>query len=197
MPRFTARIFLPRQLAAVLLTTLLLSCTRLMHSPAGTPGDIAYAQQLWTVLAQEQMVGKHAKLLQPFIGAARPHGAVLEVDSRMITVAGHNGFVIVKKNYRGNQLSVDDVIKDRAKYLSSISVMFQREAGYDRDNQNWFWVQYQPDGQLTTLHRMGMEIAMAGRMMKGDTPDKNQGCIYCHRSAGGGDYIFYPEITLP
>jgi len=42
-----------------------------------------------------------------------------------------------------------------------------------------------------------MEIAIAGTMIKGATPDKSRGCIYCHRSAGGGDYIFYPNITIP
>lgn len=75
--------------------------------------------------------------------------------------------------------------------------MFQRAAGYDSDNKDWFWVQYLPDGRLATVRKMGMEIAMAGTMIKGATPDKSRGCIYCHRSAGGGDYIFYPNITIP
>lgn len=143
------------------------------------------------------MVGEHAKALKPFIGAARPHGWVLEVESRTVTVAGHSGFVVVKKNYQGRDLRVADVERNRAKYLSAISVMFQREVGYDTENQNWFWVQYQSDGQLAVMHKMGMEMAMAGKMIKGATPDKNRGCIYCHSSAGGGDYIFYPEITIP
>jgi hypothetical protein len=115
----------------------------------------------------------------------------------MVRVNDHNGFAIVKKNYQGNHLSVADVEKDRARLLSSISVMFQREAGYDPENKNWFWVQYQPGGQLFTMRKMGMKIAMAGKLMKGTSPDKNRGCIYCHSSAGGGDYIFYPDISIP
>ncbi|WP_132971569.1 cytochrome P460 family protein [Thiogranum longum] len=138
-----------------------------------------------------------AKVLKPFIGAARPHGWVLEVDSGMVEVAGHRGFVVVKKNYEGSHISVADVEKDRAKYLVSISVMFKREAGYDPEDKDWFWAQYQPDGKLVVMRKMGMKVAMAGRLMKGSTPDKNRGCIYCHSSAGGGDYIFYPDITVP
>ncbi len=143
------------------------------------------------------MVGRQAKALKPFIGAARPHGWVLEVDSGTVDVSGHVGFVVVKKNYKGSHISVADVERDRAKYLDSISVMFRREAGYDMDNQNWFWAQYRPDGRLAVMRKMGMKVAMAGRMMKGATPDENRGCIYCHSSAGGGDYIFYPDITAP
>ncbi len=104
---------------------------------------------------------------------------------------------MVKKNYRGNRLTVAEVEKDRARYLDSISVMFKREAGYDSADKDWFWAQYQPDGQLALMRKMGMRMAMAGKLIKGVTPDKNRGCIYCHSSAGGGDYIFYPEITLP
>jgi len=189
-----ARLLLP--LVAVMLM-LIVSCARLLHSPAGTPDDIQYAQHLWSILEQEHMVGNNAKALMPFIGAARPHGWVLEVESRMLRVGDHNGFVVVKKNYRGNNISVADVEMDRARYLESVSVMFQRAAGYDPENMNWFWTQYQPDGQLFTMRKMGMKIAMAGKLVKGASPDKNRGCIYCHSSAGGGDYIFYPDITLP
>ncbi|VAW78420.1 hypothetical protein MNBD_GAMMA13-235 [hydrothermal vent metagenome] len=194
---FRLPVLLMRTLAGAILIVLSLSCARLMHSSAGTPNDIQYAQQLWLHLEQEQMVGSHAKALIPFIGAARPHGWVLEVESRMLQVGDHSGFVVVKKNYRGDQLSVADVEKERAKYLDSISVMFQRENGYDTDNKNWFWVQYQPDGQLSTMRKMGMKIAMAGKLIKAASPDKNRACIYCHSSAGGGDYIFYPDIVLP
>ncbi len=183
--------------SSVIFIVLIASCTGSMHSPAGTPDDIKYAQHLWSVLKQERMVGDSAKALVPFIGAARPHGWVLEVESGMLQVGDHNGFVVVKKNYQGSNLSVADVERDRAKYLDSISVMFQRAAGYDTENRNWFWVQYQPDGQLFTMRKMGMKITMAGKLMKGASPDKNRGCIYCHSSAGGDDYIFYPDIVLP
>ena len=188
---------LAQSLAGVVCITLMVSCTSLVNRPAGTADDIAYAGQLWSVLEQEHMVGRQARALKPFIGAARPHGWVLEVESGTVNVAGHNGFVVVKKNYEGSHISVEDVERDRAKYLVSISVMFKREAGYDPEDKDWFWAQYQPGGQLVIMRKMGMKVAMAGRVMKGATPDKNRGCIYCHSSAGGGDYIFYPDITVP
>ena len=194
---FRIPVLMLRPLAGVVLITLSVSCASLLHGPAGTPDDIQYAQRLWSVLEQEHMVGNNAKALTPFIGAARPHGWVLELESRMVRVGNHSGFVVVKKNYQGKHLAVADVERDRAKYLDSISIMFQRAAGYDPENKDWFWVQYQPDGQLFTMRKMGMKIAMAGKIMKGSSPDKNRGCIYCHSSAGGGDYIFYPEITIP
>ena len=192
-----------RRMTAVLFTILLLSaCASLLNLPAGKPADVDEARQLWLVLEQEHMVGEHAELLKPFIGAARPHGWVLEVDSRVIQVGRHRGFVVVKKNYNGDTLSdkptIAEVEKDRRRYLKAITIMFKREPGYDPDNQNWFWAKYHPDGRLFSMHKMGMTIAMAGRLMKGGTsPDRNRGCIYCHSSAGGGDYIFYPDIVPP
>ena len=199
MPEYNRRCHRLTRLSLVPLSlaVLLGACATLINAPAGTPADIDYAQQLWSVLAQERMAGPHAEPLKPFIGAARPHGWVLEVDSRSIQVGGHRGFVVVKKNYRGDQLTVAAVEQNRRRYLASISVMFKREPGYDPDNQDWFWAQYRPDGRLFSKAMMGMKVAMAGRLMKGATPEKNRGCIYCHRSAGGGDYIFYPDITPP
>ena len=31
--------------------------------------------------------------------------------------------------------------------------MLQREAGYDDDNDNWFWVKYAPDGSVMSNPR--------------------------------------------
>ena len=61
--------------------------------------------------------------------------------------------------------------------------MFQREDGYDSDNQNWFWAKFTPDGGLDKNPK-GMMLA--GRVAKG----KPKGCIACHTAAPGGDYIF-------
>jgi len=75
--------------------------------------------------------------------------------------------------------------------------MYQRESGYDTDNQDWFWAKYNPDGSLYQKKVEGKIMQMAGRIWKGKTMEQNRGCLYCHASAGGGDYIFYPEIELP
>jgi len=167
------------------------------NSPYGTANDIAYATHLWKAMSEAKMVGPDAKESEPFFGGARPHGMILELTSDNVKVDRHVGFAVVKKNYNGEGVSVDAVKRNRQQYLSSITVMYQREPHYDDDNQNWFWVKYQPDGTLFEKNIQGNSVALAGRLLKGNTPDQNRGCIYCHSSAGGGDYIFYPSISPP
>jgi len=163
----------------------------------GLENDVIYAKKLWQVMENESLVGKNAKQLEPFFGGANPHGMILEIDQKLIQVSNHVGFVVVKKNYNGPGVTVDAVKENRAKFLSSITVMYQREVGYDSDNQNWFWVKYKPDGSLFDKPVQNQKIHLAGRIIKGKTWGESGGCIYCHSSAGSGDYIFYPEIKLP
>jgi hypothetical protein len=61
--------------------------------------------------------------------------------------------------------------------------MFRREAGFDSDNQDWFWVKYLPDG---TLDKNPKGMALAGKIAKGS----DAGCIACHVGADGDDYLF-------
>ncbi len=165
--------------------------------PVGTEADIAFADSLWQVLVQERITGDRMQPANPFLGAAKPHGWILELVYRPIKVNGHQGFVVVKRNYDQEGLTVEQVIRDRARHLSSFTVMFQREAGYDADNQNWFWAKYRPNGALFAKKIKGVATKVAGRFLKGKQPEGNAGCIYCHASAGGGDYIFYPFIKNP
>lgn len=150
--------------------------------PFGGPDSVAYSQELWKVLEKAGLVGASAKPDKPYAGT-EPHGFVLETIESKATVKGHAGKVIVKRNYGPAGISVDAVKSDRAKHLKAITVMFQREEGYDPDNQNWFWVKYKPDGSLD-INPKGMKLA--GRVAKG----MDQGCIACHKGAGGGDYLF-------
>lgn len=165
--------------------------------PYGTTSDIDYAARLWQSLSKAKMVGPDAKALEPFYGGARPHGMILELTSGEVSVNDHTGFTVVKKNYNGEGVSEAAVKRNRSQYLSSVTVMYQREAHYDDDNQDWFWVKYQPNGTLFEKGLQGRSVALAGRLMKGETREQNRGCIYCHSSAGGGDYIFYPSISVP
>jgi len=163
----------------------------------GTDADIAFAQQLWLHMEKSDLVGPDATPLKPFKGAAPPHGWILELASQPLLLNNHNGFLVVKKNYNGDDLTVEDVVQDRASYLNSYTIMYQREDGYDEDNQNWFWAKYQADGSLFSANMQGNEVKLAGRLVKGKTRNLNTGCLYCHSSAGGGDYIFYPHILQP
>ncbi|MFQ5772927.1 MAG: cytochrome P460 family protein [Kiloniellaceae bacterium] len=150
--------------------------------PFGGPDDTSYAARLWQALTDAKFVGPNTIVTYPYEGTP-PHGDVLEFIQGRATVDGHTGVVMVKKNYRGKKIDDEDVLADPAKYLKSITVMFRREAGYDPDNHDWFWVKYAPDGSLRTNPK-GMKLA--GRVAKG----AKKGCIACHSMAPGDDYIY-------
>ncbi len=185
-----------RRLSALALALVLATSTaRAGDLPFGSADEVAYAGRLWQVMEGARMVGADARELEPFYGGAKPHGMILELVHGDITVDGHTGFVVVKKNYDGEGVSEAAVARDRARFLSSITVMYRREAGYDPENQNWFWVKYKPGGGLFEKDVAGAKVPLAGRIVKGKSQEDSRGCIYCHASAGGGDYIFYPRIT--
>ena len=119
-----------------------------------------------------------------------PHGKVLETLHKQITVNGHTGMAIVKRNYGGPDVSIGNVDANRAKYLKAVTVMYKREAGYDAEDKDWFWAKYTPDGGLHVKEKMGMKIRLAGRVAKG----KPEGCISCHQGAPGGDFVFANDI---
>lgn len=173
-----------------------LSTTALAAS-FGLADDVAFAKLLWQRMEAAKMVGPHAIDQEPFFGGAKPHGMILELAFQLLDIEGHKGFVVVKKNYNGGGVSVAAVKENRAAYLQSYTVMFQRGEGYDAENNNWFWAKYDKDGRLMQKVINAKELSIAGRVAKGKTADDNGGCIYCHSSAGGGDYIFYPHIKLP
>jgi len=181
----------------LLIVILIPACQGGRNLMMNTTKDIIYAHQLWKAMEDDHLVGVRAIPLHPFFGGAKPHGVILEIVSKQLTVGQHTGFLVLKRNYNGSGVSVASVSDNRSKYLSSITIMYQRELGYDETNLNMFWAKYRPDGSLFTKEMGSLNMQLAGRLMKGVTPDSNKGCIYCHASAGGGDYIFYPDIKLP
>lgn len=158
--------------------------------PMGSKQDVADADKLWAALKRANLVGPTAMKKKPYKGQP-PHGAVLETLSKNITVDGHTGLAIIKRNYGGPGVSISSVGKNRKQYLKAVTVMFKRKAGYDNDNKDWFWAKYKPNGGLHTKDNMGMKIALAGRVAKG----KPKGCISCHKGAPGGDYVFASNIS--
>ncbi len=152
----------------------------------GTPEDVSYAKQLWQELSAARLVGPDTILTRPYKGTP-PHGDVLEVVMGKVTVNGHTGTVLVKKNYYGDGLEIPDVMQDPGEYLQSITVMFKREAGYDPEDLDWFWVKYTPDGKLMSNPK---GLKLAGRVAKGAP----KGCISCHKSAEGGDMVYQPFV---
>lgn len=176
-------------LVAVLVGTGVLSTGALAQNapPFGQEADISYAQELWRALEVANLVGPNSIWVKPYEGI-EPHGAILTTVETRLTVRGHEGAVVVKTNYMGEGADVETVSNGRDKYLDAVTVMFEREGGYDPDNQNWFWVKYRGDGTLD-LTPTGMQ--MAGQLAKGAGPDGTDGgCIGCHKAAPGDDYLF-------
>ncbi len=148
-------------------------------APFGGRGDVAFAEKLWK--AMDGYTGW--KLRTGVIRGASPHGKLVRMYSTWVTVDGHAYPTVVKDNYGGRGMTPEKVEENPAAYLKSVTVMLQREPGYDPENQNWFWVKFDPDGKVAKNEK-GM--ALAGRVAKG----MSKGCISCHSQAEGGDYLF-------
>jgi hypothetical protein len=113
-----------------------------------------------------------------------PHSHFFEAIDGRISVANREGIIIVKKKFGKNGDETRQEIADKPDdYLTSITVIFKREEGYDNDNKNWFWARYYPDG---SLFKNPKDMTLAGRVAKA----ANAGCLSCHVAAPGGDYVF-------
>lgn len=153
-----------------------------MPMPFGSPDDAAYAQLLWDVMAAQKLVGPGMIRTAPYEGTD-PHGMMLETFYTTATINGHEGDLIVKRNFGPEGVAAIDVLREPGKHLGAYTVMFRREAGFDAEDLDWFWVKYLPDGSLDkTPEGMGM----AGKIAKG----MDEGCIACHAGADGGDMVF-------
>jgi hypothetical protein len=157
--------------------------------PFSGPANVAYAQEIWGALAKVNLVGPESLVSHPYFGNP-PHGGVLEYFEQEMTIDGVTGAMLVKKNYRGEtgeDEALAAVLNDRLGQIDSVTVMFQREDGYDPEHKNWFWAKYLPDGTLDKNPK-GMELA--GRVAKG----ADVGCIACHVAAPGDDLVFTHEV---
>ena len=148
--------------------------------PFGSDEDQAYAALIWEAMAALNLVGEGQIHTFPYEGIA-PHGMMLETFYTSATIGDHTGDLVVKRNYGPEGVSIDEVQREPEKHLGAITVMFRREAGFDADNQDWFWVKYLPDG---SLDKNAMGMSLAGRVAKG----ADEGCIACH--SGVDDYMF-------
>ncbi|MEH0020308.1 MAG: hypothetical protein V6Z89_11675 [Desulfobacter sp.] len=171
-------------LAAIIMLAACMKETTAMKAPSpfGGKADIMYAKALWEVLAHEKLVGHGRIRTLPYEGM-EPHGVILEQLSTMVTVKDHTGIVYVKANYMGDGMTRSGVVNDPDSYLGAYTVMFKREAGYDPETMDWFWVKYKADG---SLHTNPKGMMLAGRVAKG----MDTGCIACHSDADGGDFLF-------
>jgi hypothetical protein len=154
----------------------------LIHSqdqPFGGKEDVSFANKLWAAMDGYA----NWKLKSGFYPGRSPHGKFLRIYYNIVPVDGRNYHVIVKDNYGGADATLEKVSTSPADYLVAVTVMVQREKGYDPEDDNWFWVKYSKDG---TIEKNDKGLALAGRVAKGS----QQGCIACHASAKGNDFFF-------
>ena len=142
---------------------------------AGRAKDDAYAARLWAYMADNQLVGEERMRSFPFEGL-RPHGSIQEVIATEAEIDGHIGRLIVKHNY-----GAKEEITPKSVYAGNLSenyealtIMFQREEGYDSGNNDWFWAEYNPDGSI---------LVYEGAHLSGRSPL----CLGCHTPLGGKD----------
>lgn len=129
------------------------------------------AEDLWKHLQEADYTENwkpYGNAPEGFYEGTRPHGALLRTFGNETAVSHTDelppGSIIVKENYKPN------------KELAAITVMKKVEE-YDPENQNWFWVKYNPDGSVAEAK---------GKKLSG----KVGSCIGCHGSAGGDDYVY-------
>ena len=148
--------------------------------PFGSDADADYAGQIWAAMADLGFTGEDAILTVPYEGL-EPHGLMLETFYTTATIGGHTGHLVIKRNYGPEGVSAAEVLNDPAGHLGAVTVMFQREVGFDDDTNNWFYAKYLPDGAL--------DVNPAGRRLAGLVgKGADAGCIACH--AAEDDYLF-------
>ena len=153
---------------------------KMMHPPFGTKADVDFANDMWKKISKAGFLGVHGNL---YVGGP-PHGKVREVVEGVVD----NKLVIVKSNYGGKGVSIESVKKEPKRYLKAVTIMVKKD-GYDPVDKDWFWVKYAPDGKIMK-NKKGMQLA--GRVAKG----KPVGCISCHQSASGADFVFSHNKTV-
>ncbi len=164
---------------AVLLITLPGWTAPQQEKPFGGAEDVAFAKKVWKAIDGYE----DWKLTTPIYPGQSPHGKFLRLYSTWVKIGDKSYPIIIKDNYGGRGVTKEAIQADREKWLKAVTIMLQREAGYDSDNQNWFWAKYGTDG---TIEKNPMGMQLAGRVAKG----MDKGCISCHSQAAGKDFLF-------
>ena len=165
--------------AGVFLITAAIPISKASAQPFGKPAELAFAKLVWEAMVEQNLAGPGAVNAVPYPGFPPMHGMILEAFFTKATIKGHTGELIVKRNYGGPGITRSKVANNRAKYLKAITVMFQREKGYDPKNKDWFWVMFKPDGSVG-------KFPNAPALFAGRVP----GCAQCHSLAVGGKMVY-------
>lgn len=145
------------------------------HPVAETARNDAYAGKLWQYMIDHKLVGDDRVRSFPFEGS-RSHGSIQEIVTTQATIERHQGRLIVKHNYGAEHgLTPKSVYSaQQSQNYIALTIMFQREPGYDAANSDWFWAEYESTGVV---------IEHQGAHLSGRAPF----CLSCHTPLGGKD----------
>ena len=168
---------LNRSIIAVIILFLLpfYSLAEKAETSSGKAVDNEYAAKVWQYMVKNKLIGDGRIRSYPFVGN-RPHGSIQEVISTVAEIEGQKGKLIVKHNYGAKEeLTPHKVYSDdQADNYVALTIMFQREKGYDSANSDWFWAEYYPDGNI--INYQGVDLS-----------GRSQMCLGCHTALGGKD----------
>ncbi len=145
----------------------------------GSEQDAAAALQWWSSNDGANLGWQTAEAWERYPGTTElrvgmePHGARQNLWHTTDPAEGQVGYTVLKENYPP---------EGDGDELVAVTIGIKREAGYDPDNQDWFWTRFNPDG---TLFMIG-ELPAAGAV----EPEPGAGCRGCHRAAADGDYTY-------
>jgi len=191
-------------------------------SVSKTKSSRTFAEQLWNYLLSNnykhwspapgngtgQYLSTHTSMLGIGPSNRRPqtrHGAfVKSYVNRDASTAGllPIGSIVILENYLAD------------KSLESISVMYKTE-GFNPGANDWYWVKFNPDGSVastpaeinsiegqTIVDAGGRQRTHASQLKPKATGPSGksaklsgriQSCIQCHRTAQGGDLVFFND----
>jgi len=170
------------------MAALALASSAVFAQEFGTEDDVTYAAELWQDMVEAGLAGDGAVQALPYEGL-EPHGLMLETFYTRATIDGHEGALVIKRNYGPAGVTADEVLSDRMGHLAAVTIMYRRAEGYDEETGNWFYAKYLPDG---TVEPNPAGVPLAGLVGKGG----DAGCIPCHANAGGGDYLYTTDADL-
>ncbi len=157
---------------AVAVALTLVTAAAMAQEEAGGEEEPTFAQKFWNYLEKvdyRENWSPWPGTEGEFVEGKSPHGALLKVYVNDEATKNFDDpppkSIIVKENFNED------------KKLVAITPMYRIPKEYDPEHNNWFWAKYMPDG--TVAEKDGMKLA--GRV---------KGCIECHASAQGNDFMF-------
>ena len=152
----------------------LTGCSASPPAPSGSQQPAPTGAELFALITETDPYEEWAQFpgVEGLVPSAPPHGPMArifinrQVEDALGQFTGRlaSGSMIVKENF-------GDGSSDKA---DSLTMMWKVD-GYDPDNNDWFWANITPDGEINA---QGMVA----------------GCINCHAGARDNDFVFVHQF---